>query len=172
MAKLTETSLIIEDLILEIRGQQVMTDSDLARLYETDTRSLNQAVKRNLARFPKDFMFQLEKQEKVELITNCDRFKKLKHSSFTPYVFTEYGALMLASVLNSQVAIQTSIEIVRAFSKMRKILANHQELSKAINQIEERLTSHDKNFKTIFLTLKKLILFDQDCKNKKVGFQL
>ncbi|MDA1021456.1 MAG: ORF6N domain-containing protein [Cyanobacteria bacterium] len=171
MAKLIGNGLIIEDLILEIRGQRVMIDADLATLYNTDTRSLNQAVKRNITRFPKDFMFQLTKQEKED-ITNCDILQKVKFSRTLPYVFTEHGALMLASVINSDVAIQISIEIIHAFSRMHKILACHEELSQKINKIEAKLISHDKKFKAVFIALKKLILFDENCKNTKVGFQI
>ena len=87
--------------ILTLRGKQVMLDRDLAELYQVETKVLNQAVKRNIKRFPSDFMFQLNINEKNELVTNCDRFEKLKHSTVTPYVFTEHGVYMLATVLPS-----------------------------------------------------------------------
>ncbi len=96
-----------EPLIFEIRGFKVMIDIDLASLYETETKKLKQQVKRNLKRFPSDFMFELTLDEKNELVTNCDRLKKLKHSGVTPYVFTEQGVAMLSSVLNSEKAILT-----------------------------------------------------------------
>lgn len=98
-----ETSLaVIEDRIFTIRGQKVMIDRDLAELYEVPTSRLNEAVKMNIKRFPKDFMFKLSKDELLELITNCDRFQSLKHSSNLPYVFTEQGVSMLSSVFNTK----------------------------------------------------------------------
>ena len=106
----------IENLILSIRGKQVMLDRDLARLYGVETKVLNQAVKRNIERFPDRFMFQLTDNEMVKLVTICDRFKLLKHSSSLPYAFTEHGVTMLASVLKSDIAVQISIKIVDAHS--------------------------------------------------------
>ena len=99
----------IENKILLIRGQRVMLDRDLAELYGVPTKVLNQAVKRNNERFPTDFIFVLTKSEKDELVTNCDRFNSLKHSTVLPFAFTEYGVLMLASVLNSPRAIEAGI---------------------------------------------------------------
>ena len=97
----------IENLILNIRGKQVMLDRDLARLYGVETKVLNQAVKRNIERFPERFMFQLTDNEIIKLVTICDRFKLLKHSSSLPYAFTEHGVTMLASVLKSEIAVHT-----------------------------------------------------------------
>lgn len=97
----------IENLILTIRGKQVMLDRDLARLYGVETKVLNQAVKRNIERFPERFMFQLTDNEVVKLVTICDRFRLLKHSSSLPYAFTEHGVTMLASVLKSEIAVHT-----------------------------------------------------------------
>lgn len=171
----TSTSLVIskpiQDLIIDIRGHKVMVDADLAELYGVPTKALNQAVKRNSERFPADFMFKLSKTEKKELVTNCDRFKNLKHSSSSPSVFTEYGVLMLASILSSDIAVNTSIEIVRAFSKMRAMLATSQDLAKKINSIEKKVTQHDENFKAVFEAIRKLIL-PENTKKKPVGFHL
>src|SRR3990172_11997915 len=97
---------IIENKILLIRGQKVMIDRDLARLYGVPTKVLNQKVKRNIEKFPADFMFILTKAEKDELVTNCDRFNSLKHSTALPYAFTEHGALMLSSMLNLPKAVE------------------------------------------------------------------
>ena len=105
----------IQNLIFTIRGVQVMIDRDLANIYEVETKVLNQAVKRNLNRFPELFRFQLNDTEKNELVTNCDRFEKLKHSSVNPYAFTEQGVAMLASVLRSETAVKVSIQIMQAF---------------------------------------------------------
>ena len=104
----------IERAILLIRGEKVMLDIDLAELYGVETKALNQAVKRNLDRFPPDFMFQLTTAEKKEVVTNCDHLIKLRFSPNLPYAFTEHGALMLANVLNSERAAQTSVQVVRA----------------------------------------------------------
>lgn len=172
MTELTETDLIIEDLILEIRGQKVMLDVDLAKLYGTTTKALNQAVKRNFERFPLDFMFKLTKEEKLEVVTNCDHLLKIKYSHQKPRVFTEHGVLMLASVLNSDIAIRTSIAIVRVFTKMKTILVEHQELYNKVTALEAKLAHHDQQIHDILNTIKKLILYDEEKSNNKVGFQL
>lgn len=170
MSNLTN-KIFIEDLILEIRGQKVMLDADLAILYGTDTRSLNQAVRRNLSRFPADFMFQLNSKEKED-ITNCDILRKIKFSRTLPYVFTEHGTLMLASVLNSDIAINTSVQITRAFVRMRSLLASHKELAEKITKIEEKVSQHDENFKEVFDAIRKLILAPEPKNKNKVGFQI
>lgn len=105
----------IENRILTLRGKQVMIDRDLAELYGVETKVLNQAVKRNVERFPEHFRFQLSNQEKDELVTNCDRFNGLKHSSVNPFAFTEQGVAMLSAVLKSETAVYTSIRIIDAF---------------------------------------------------------
>lgn len=110
------------NLIFEIRGFKVMIDSDLASLYETETKKLKQQVKRNEDRFPTDFMFVLTDEEKVQLVTNCDRLKNLKHSSINPMAFTEQGVAMLSSVIRSAKAVKINIEIMRAFVYYRQIL--------------------------------------------------
>jgi len=123
---------VIENMILVIREKKVMIDRDLAGLYEVETKVLNQAVKRNIDRFPLDFMFQLSPAEKKELVTNCDRFAILKHSSVMPYAFTEYGVAMLSSVLNSPRAIKINIHIIRAFIRLRNLVTDNTELRKTI----------------------------------------
>src|SRR5699024_8744044 len=112
----------IENRIFTIRGEQVMIDRDLAEMYQVKTRVLNQAVKRNIERFPNIFRFQLNEDEKNELVTNCDRFESLKHSSVNPYAFTEQGVAMLSAVLRSDVAVNVSIQIMNAFVQMRKLI--------------------------------------------------
>ena len=133
----------IESKILTIRNQQVMIDRDLAELYGTETKVLNQAVKRNLERFPEDFMFALNKTEKAELVTNCDRFEMLKHSSAMPYAFTEQGVAMLSSVLRSQTAVEVNIQIMRAFVAMRHFLQSNAKLFAEIDSIKQHLISSD-----------------------------
>ena len=129
----------IEAKILTIRNQQVMIDRDLAELYGTETKVLNQAVKRNIERFPEDFMFALDKSEKDELVTNCDRFETMKHSSVMPYAFTEQGVAMLSSVLKSPTAVEVNIQIMRAFVAMRHFLQNNAQVFSEINTIKKQL---------------------------------
>lgn len=126
----------IEKLIHVIRGQQVMVDSDLAKLYGVETKVLNQAVKRNISRFPDGFRFQLNDKEKFELVTNCDRFQNLKFSSVNPYAFTEQGVAMLSAVLKSETAVQTSIRIIEAFVAMRNFLMNNASIFQRMERIE------------------------------------
>ena len=126
----------IENMILSIRGAQVMIDRDLALLYGVETKVLNQAVKRNIERFPERFRFQLSKNETDELVTNCDRLRNLKHSSTLPHVFTEQGVAMLSSVLNSPTAIEVSIQIMDAFVALRHFVLANGEVFQRIEIIE------------------------------------
>ncbi len=149
-----ETSLILnnDDLrskIYSIRGFQVMLDFDLADIYKVSTKRLNEQVKRNKERFPKRFRFQLNKSEFNELVANCDQFKTLKHSSNLPFVFTEQGIAMLATVLNSKIAITTSIKIIDAFVDNRKLIANNATVFQRLGNIEQKLIKNDiKNSET------------------------
>lgn len=136
---------IIENKILVIRGIKVMLDRDLAELYGVKTMVLNQAVKRNIKRFPADFMFKLNDNEAQELITNCDRFKTLKHSPSTPYAFTEQGVAMLSSVLNSDKAITINIQIMRAFIKLREMALLHKDLTKRLDELEDTFIKYAKD---------------------------
>ncbi len=149
-----KTSEQIHNLIYIIRGKQVMLDRDLATLYQVETKVLNQAVKRNLKRFPQDFRFQLNDNETNELVTNCDQLQMLKHSSSNPYAFTEQGIAMLSSVLRSDVAIEISIKIMNTFVEMRKFLTNNQNLFSRLKKVElqqlEYQKSTNKNFEKIF----------------------
>lgn len=126
----------IESLIVEIRGQQVMLDRDLASLYGVETKVLNQAVKRNINRFPDRFRFQLTEYETNELVTNCDRLQNLKHSSIFPFVFTEQGVAMLSTVLRSDTAISMSIQIMDAFVAMRHFIASNAQIFRRLETIE------------------------------------
>ena len=126
----------IENMILSIRGAQVMIDRDLAMLYGVETKVLNQAVKRNIERFPERFRFQLSKNETDELVTICDRLKNLKHSSIPPHVFTEQGVAMLSSVLNSPTAIAVSIQIMDAFVALRHFVLANAEVFQRLEVIE------------------------------------
>ena len=158
----------IEQAILLIRGQKVMLDADLAALYGVPTKALNQAVKRNERRFPPDFMFRLTKDEKKELVTNCDRFAKLKHSSTSPRAFTEHGAIMAASVLNTPRAIEVSVFIVRAFVKLRELLATHKELERKLIALEKK---YDEQFKVVFEAIRAL-MEPPEKSRKRIGFEV
>ncbi len=156
----------IQNSILYIRGQKVMLDRDLAELYGVETRRLNEQVKRNIDRFPVDFMFQLTREEKEEVVANCDHLKSLKFSKTNPYAFTEHGAIMLASILNTSLAVETSILVVRAFIQLRKLLASNEELALKINEMEQK---YDSNFSVVFQALKQLI-DEPKPPRKQIGF--
>jgi hypothetical protein len=128
-----------ETLIFMIRGKKVMIDSDLALLYNVPTKALKQQVKRNKTRFPEDFMFEVNSFEREELVTNCDRFENMKHSSVNPIVFTEQGVAMLSTVLRSEKAIQINIEIMRSFARYRAIIRESEELRNEINLLDNKL---------------------------------
>lgn len=133
----------IEECILVIRNQKAILDADLAMLYGVTTKRLNEQVKRNKLRFPADFIFRLNSNEKNEVVAKCDHLAKLKHSKAMPYAFTEHGAIMVASVLNSQRAVEVSIYVVRAFVKLRKAIEGQQSFTQKITNLEGRLDKHD-----------------------------
>lgn len=145
--------LSIENRIFIIREQQVMLDKDLAELYGVETKVLNQAVKRNIDRFPEQFRFQITHSERDELVTNCDRFKLLKHSSSLPYVFTEQGVAMISAVLHSATAIRVSVRIMEAFIAMRKFLLNNAQIFQRLGSLEEKQMATDKKIDLIFSKL-------------------
>jgi len=144
-----------------------MIDVDLAELYEVATKKLNQAVKRNSNRFPADFMFRLTKQEKNELVTNCDRFESLKHSTVNPHVFTEQGVAMLSSVLRSERAVQVNIEIMRAFVRYREMLVSVKELARKVESLEKK---YDSQFAIVFKAIRQLMAPSPNDK-KQIGFK-
>ena len=143
--------------ILYLRGKNVMIDTDLAKLYGVPTKRLNEQVKRNKNRFPEDFMFRLTQAEKDEVVANCDHLNKLKYSLNLPHVFTEHGAVMLASVLNSERAIKVNIRIVRIFSQLREMLMTNKEILLKLELLEKKATGHDADLQNIFAALKKLL---------------
>jgi len=157
---------VIEGKILLIRGQKVMVDADLAELYGVPTKVLNQAVKRNKKRFPIDFMFQLTQEEKYKVVTNCDHLKKLKFSPTLPYAFTEHGAIMLATILSSPIAVQASIQVVRAFVKLREMLTAHKDLARKLDKMEKK---YDSQFKVVFDAIRQLMA-PSEPKSRKIGF--
>jgi hypothetical protein len=144
---------LIENRIFNIRGMQVMIDRDLAELYGVETKRINEQVKRNSVRFPSSFCFQLNKNESVKLVADCDRFEKLKHSSSLPYAFTEQGVAMLSTVLKSETAIKVSIQIMQAFVDMRKIIANNALIFQRLEKLEKVNLETDAKFEQIFKAL-------------------
>ena len=162
---------IIEQKIFLIRGKKVMIDSDLANVYGVETKVFNQAVKRNIKRFPEDFMFKLTSVEKNYVVTNCYRLRQLKYSPYRPHVFTEQGVAMLSSVLNSERAIKANIQIIRTFVKLREMIISNKELRLKIEAMERK---YDKRFRVIFDTLRKLLENNQQEKTRTrelIGFK-
>jgi len=160
----------IESRILLIRGQKVIVDSDLAEFYGVTTKRLNEQVKRNIERFPEDFMFQLDSQEQKELVADCGRFSRLKHSTALAYAFTEHGAIMAASVLNSPRAVEASIYVVRAFVRQRRMLASNEDLARKLAQIEKRLAAHDEDILAIITIIRELTTPAKPPKRRRIGF--
>lgn len=158
---------MIEKKILLIRGHRVMIDSDLSSLYGVTTKRLNEQVKRNRDRFPEEFMFQLTEREKAEVVANCDHLKRLKFSPNLPNAFTEHGAIMLATVLNSPLAVQTSIQIVKTFVKLRQMLADNSALARKLIDLEKK---YDRQFRSVFDAIRQLMTPSQPPR-RKIGFR-
>lgn len=148
------STLPIERRILLLRKHKVMLDADLAELYGVSTKRLNEQVKRNRDRFPADFMFRLTTTERAEVVAKCDHFRQLRFSPALPYAFTEHGAIMLASILNSPVAVRASIEVVRAFIAMREVLTANKALGRKLAALERK---YDAQFKTVFDAIRRLM---------------
>lgn len=159
----------IEEKILLIRGQKVMIDTDLAMLYGVHTKRLNEQVKRNKERFPADFMFQLTAEEKADLVANCGHLENLKYSPSLPYTFTEHGAIMAASVLNSERAVEVSVYVVRAFVRLREFLSTHRELAIKLADLERRLESHDEAIQSLVEAIRQLMV-PPEPKRSRIGF--
>ncbi len=157
---------IIQSKIIYLRGQKVMLDRDLAFLYDVQTKALNQAVRRNSDRFPKDFMFQLTKTETTSLRSQFVTLKQGSHRKYLPFAFTEHGTLMLSSVLNSKKAIEVNIQIMRTFTKLRELMLVHKDLRIKIEEMEKK---YDSQFKIVFDALRRLIDPPQKPK-RSIGF--
>lgn len=160
----------IEQKIYHIRGHRVMLDSDLAVIYAVPTRRLNEQVRRNIMRFPSDFMFRLTMHEVKSLRSQIATLKpgRGKHRKYLPYAFTEHGAVMLASVLNSTIAVSASIEVVRAFVRLRAVLAAHKQLARKLEQLEKK---YDKEFKVVFEAIRHLMDPPNLPPHRPIGFQ-
>lgn len=161
----------VESLILPIRGNRVVLDRDLARLYGTTTKKLNQAVRRNLDRFPPDFMIQLSAKERESLVLEFDHLSGMKHSKTLPFAFSEHGVIMAASVLNSPRAVEVSVLVVRAFVKLRELLFTHKELAKKFTELESRLANHDVAIQQLLYAIRKLMDEPAAPPKSKIGFR-
>jgi ORF6N domain len=170
----------IESRIVVVRGLRVMIDADLATLYGVTTKRLNEQVKRNAARFPADFMFQLNAAEKAEVVANCDHLAKLKFSKTMPYAFTEYGAIQASNVLATAPAVEMGIYVVRAFVRMRELAAVHTDLAKRLDELERKTEAlaldHDRfsrstrqQLQQVFDTLRELMT-PPDPPKRPIGF--
>ena len=171
----------VESAIYLIRGERVMLDSDLAPIYGVTTKRLNEQLKRNRSRFPEDFAFQLSAEEfmdlKSQFATSSLRSQSVTSSSHggkrkLPWVFTEHGAIMLASVLNSEIAVQASVRVVRAFVRLREMVAANAQLSAKLEELERRLDSHDEAIVDLFATLKRLLEPPEPQKRREIGFHV
>lgn len=162
---------IIESKIYLLRGKKVMLDRDLATLYGVETRTLNQAVRRNINRFPEDFMFQLTMEEMENwksqiVISNKEKMGLRKR----PYAFTENGVAMLSSVLSSERAVEVNIQIMRTFTRLREMILTHKELAHKLAQLERKIGKHDDEIKTIFNAIRQLMV-PPEPKRRKIGFR-
>lgn len=159
---------VIEKRIFLIRGQKVMLDSDLAKLYEVPTHRLNEQVKRNSKRFPSDFMFQLSLEETEALISHFASSKPGRGGRrYAPYAFTEQGIAMLSSVLNSERAILVNVEIIRTFVRLRRILSSHKDLARKLEDLEKK---YDTQFKVVFDAIRQLMTPPAVPPKRRIGF--
>jgi len=166
---------VIEGKIFVLRGHRVMVDRDLAVLYGVETRALNQAVKRNQDRFPEDFMFRLSSEEARAVLLSSSRsqivtLKRGQNIKYVPYVFTEHGAVMLANVLKSPVAIRASIQVVRAFVRLRQLLTANEQVARKIEALERKVGKHDVDLREILAILKKLLQPAPETTRRPIGF--
>lgn len=167
---------LVDELIMTkiflIRNVKVMLDSDLAELYEIETKQLKRQVKRNIERFPVDFMFELTDSEYSTLRSQIGTLKRGEHSKFLPYVFTEHGVLMLSSVLNSSKAIQVNIQIMRIFTRVRKMLNDNTELRLFIEEIRKKTENNAKNIELIFQYLDEMTAIKENkAPQNRIGFK-
>jgi hypothetical protein len=165
------TQEIIERKIYIIRGRRVMLDRDLAILYCVPTKRLNEQVKRNIKRFPDDFMFQLTWDEAQSSRSQFATLKKGQNIKYLPYAFTEQGVAMISSVLDSETAIQVNIAIMRVFVKLKEILSTHKELSYKLNELERRIEKHDSEIQSIFEAIRQLIAPPSERPKRRIGFR-
>ncbi len=165
-------NIIVDDRIFVIRGIQVMVDKDLAELYSVETKRLNEQVKRNIEKFPLDFMYKLTEEEKNELVAKCDRFETLKHSSSNPYVFTEHGVYMLSTVLKSSTATEISLAIMRTFVKMKNQSVPYFDIIKRIEKLETEDTKTKELLQKVVQVVTNIQEIQSEAKKgtRKIGF--
>ena len=161
----------LESLIVSVRGKNVLVDADLAEIYGVTTKRLNQQVRRNLDRFPEDFVFQLNANEKNEVVTNCNHLARLKFSKAMPWVFTEHGAIMAGMVLNSPQAVAMSVYVVRAYVQMREQIAANAAILKRLAEIDGKLLEHDDALLAIWRQLEPLLAPPMEEPKRRIGFR-
>ena len=163
---------VIKGKIFLIRGQKVLLDSDLAEMYGVDTKRLNEQVRRNITRFPPDFMFELNENEYASLRSQIATIKSGRgaHRKYLPNVFTEQGVAMLSSVLNSDRAVQVNIAIMRAFVHMRELAASNREIARKLDELEKKYDKHDRQFMVVFDAIRSLVA-PPAAKKRKIGFK-
>lgn len=168
--KIMKSKKPLESLIITVRGHKVLMDLDLAEIYGVPTKRLNEQVKRNVDRFPEDFVFQLNAKEKAEVVANCDHLVRLKFSHQLPYAFTEHGAIMAAMVLNSPEAVAMSVFVVRAFMQMREQLAANAAILKRLAEIDKTLLEHDSALRSVWTKLQPLLAPPPEPPKRRIGF--
>jgi len=166
--KITIPDEVIINKIYVIRGQRVMLDRDLAELYGVETKQLKRQVRRNIERFPLSFMFELTKEENEELRSQIGTLKQGAHFKYPPFVFTEHGILMLSSVLNSELAIKMSVQIIETFVQLRKLANNYEEIMNKINQMESQ---NNEQFSEIYEVLQRLLSKPEEKPRTKIGYK-
>ncbi len=158
-----------------VRGEKVMIDSDLAGLYDVETRYLKRQVRRNIGRFPEDFMFEITKEEYADLRSQIGTLKQGQHSKYPPMVFTEQGVAQLSGVINSDRAIKVNIQIIRLFTKMRSLLMTHKDLILKVEKMEQELKGQGKEIRVLFEYIKKLIQAkdqqEDQASRKRIGYK-
>ncbi|QMU66742.1 MAG: ORF6N domain-containing protein [Flavobacteriaceae bacterium] len=159
---------VIINKIYVIRGQKVMLDRDLAELYGVETKQLKRQVRRNIERFPLSFMFELTKEENQELRSQIGTLKQGAHFKYPPFVFTEHGILMLSSVLNSELAVKMSVQIIETFVELRKLANNYEEIMSKIQQME---SSYNEQFSEIYQVLQRLLSKPEEKPRTKIGYK-
>ncbi len=160
----------LESLILTLRDRKVLLDADLAEIYGVPTKRLNEQVKRNVGRFPEDFLFQLTAAEKEQVVANCDHLARLKFAKSLPWAFTEHGAIMAATVLSSSEAVTMSIFVVRAFIQMREQLVANTAILKRLAEIDKTLLEHNQSLSVIWHKLQPLLQPLPDPPKRRIGF--
>lgn len=160
----------VERRILLIRGSKVIVDADLAEFYGVSTKRLREQIRRNKERFPEDFLFRLTHQEKRQVADACPHLDKLRYSRTLPYAFTEHGAIMAATVLNSGLAVEMSIFVVRAFVQLREAVSSHTEIARKIMDLERKVGHHDKQIVSLVKAIKQLLSPKPVPQKRQIGF--